>query len=94
MKCAVVNGSDTAVTIAREGILLDDDGLEIPPVEQVGQPAVFVLPPGSSTALRFSFAIGGLEPHGRTLGLWSIHSQSAALPPVRIEVPGIRRESS
>ncbi len=94
VECGVVNAGDTPVTIDREGVLLDDDGLEIPPLALTGQPTEFVIPGGGSTVVRFSFAVGGLEPRARTLGLWVNRSPDAPLPPMRIAVPGIRSQST
>ncbi|MBV1862673.1 MAG: hypothetical protein KUG77_29900, partial [Nannocystaceae bacterium] len=94
VECAIVNAGDTAVTIDREGVLLEDNGLEIPPVALVGDPTNFTIPAGASRVLRFSFAINGLKPWGRTLGLWVIRSPSAPLPPLRVAVPGIQNRSA
>ena len=94
VECAIVNAGETAVTVDREGVLLDDDGLEIPPLAATGQPPEFVVPAGGSTVIRLAFAVGGLEPRMRTLGLWAIRSPSAPLPPLRVAVPGIRTQSS
>ena len=93
VECAVLNAGDTAVTVDRKGVLLDDDGLEIPPLAVAGLPAELVIAAGGSTVMRFEFAIGGLEPRTRTLGLWSIRSPSAQLPPLRVAVPGIQNHS-
>lgn len=89
VECTVVNAGETAVTIDREGVLLDDDGLEIPPLTLTGEPAEFIIPAGGSSVMRFAFAVGGLEPRTRTLGLWAIRSPNAPLPPLRVAVPGI-----
>ncbi len=94
VQCAIANAGERAVTIDREGILLDDAGLEIPPVALTGQPPEFVVPAGGSTVVQFAFPIGGLEPRIRTLGLWAIRSPSASLPPLRVVVPGIRSQST
>lgn len=91
--CAIANGSDTPITVDRKGVLLDDDGLEIPPVAATGVPRELVIPAGESSMMRLEFAIGGLEPHMRTLGLWAIRSPRAVLPPVRVKVPGIQHQS-
>ncbi|MGH1341052.1 MAG: hypothetical protein ACRBN8_05845 [Nannocystales bacterium] len=94
VECAVANAGASAVTIDLEGVLLDDDGLEIAPLALTGQPAEFVIPAGESTVLRFAFAIGGLEPHVRTLGLWAIRTPTDPLPPLRVVVPGIRSQAA
>lgn len=94
VECAIINAGEAPVTLDREGVLLDDDGLEIPPQVTTGLPTEVVIPAGSSMVIRFDFAVGGLEPRIRTLGLWAIRSQSAALPPLRVEVPGVQQQSS
>lgn len=94
VECAVFNASDTTVTIDAQGVLLDDDGLEIPPEQLTGQPNEFVIPAGGSSVMHFAFAVGGLEPRMRTLGLWAIRSPDAQRPPLRVEIPGIRRLST
>lgn len=94
VECAFVNASEAPVTVDREGVLLDDDGLEIPPRLVTGLPTEIVIPAGGSMVMRFDFAVGGLEPRMRTLGIWAIRSQSAALPPLRVEVPGVQQQST
>lgn len=94
VECTVLNASDTIVSIDSQGVLLDDDGLEIPPLDLSAQPTEFIIPAGGSTVMRFAFAVNGLEPRMRTLGLWALRSPSAPLPPLRVHVPGIRTEST
>ncbi len=92
VQCAVQNEGDSPVTIDREGVLLDDDGLEIPPAALAGQPGRITVEPGGSSVLVFSFSVGGTLPRTRTLGLWIVEREGGSLPPIRVNVPGIRTE--
>ncbi len=94
LECTVHNAGENTVTIEREGVLLDDDGLGIPPLDLTGQPTQFIIPAGESSTMGFAFEVGGLEPRVRTLGLWAIRSSRAPLAPLRVEVPGLRRQST
>lgn len=90
--CTVGNDGDTPLTVAREGVLLDDDGLEIPPAALAGQPERVAIEPGDAISLMFAFPVGGWEPRARTLGFWVLGRDGSHLPPVRVKVPGIREE--
>lgn len=90
--CTVGNDGDTPLTVAREGVLLDDDGLEIPPAVLAGQPEQVEIEPGDAISLMFAFPVGGWEPRARTLGFWVLGRDGSHLPPVRVKVPGIRGE--
>lgn len=92
VQCTVGNEGDGPVTLGRDGVLLDDDGLEIPPSALAGQPAEVSVEPGDAISLVFSFPIGGFEPRPRTLGFWVLERDGEHLPPVRVRVPGIRKE--
>ncbi len=90
--CTVGNDGDTPLTVAHDGVLLDDDGLEIPPAALAGQPEQVAVEPGDAISLMFTFPVGGWEPRARTLGLWVLARDGSHLPPVRVKVPGIREE--
>ncbi|MCR9159297.1 MAG: hypothetical protein ACE37F_08735 [Nannocystaceae bacterium] len=90
--CTVGNDGDTPLTVTRAGVLLDDDGLEIPPAALAGQPAQVSIAPGDAISLQFAFPVGGWEPRARTLGFWVLGRDGRDLPPVRVSVPGIREE--
>lgn len=88
--CTVGNDGDSPLRVARAGVLLDDDGLEIPPVALAGQPEQVTIEPGDAISLMFAFPVGGWEPRVRTLGLWALGRDGGFVPPVRVKVPGIR----
>jgi|GEM_PF-2510970 len=94
VQCTVTNEGSSPVTIERDGILLEDDGLELPPTPLAGQPDRLDLAAGDSTLLLLAFPVGGHEPRMRRLGLWVLRSEAGPLPPLRIDVPGIRTESA
>jgi hypothetical protein len=93
LRCAVTNESDAPLTIGREGILLDDDGLELPPLD-IGVPADVTVGAGTVATVELVFGVHALEPTTRTLGLWQLTAGDAVVPPLRVVVPGIRMESA
>lgn len=92
VRCTLQNSGSHPVTIRRDGVLLEDDGLEIPSSSLAGQPTSVVVDPGDAALLLFTFAVGGHESRTRTLGLWSLEGPDGPLPPIRVTVPGIRTE--
>lgn len=91
VRCTVHNDTADVLTIGRDGILLEDDGLEHPP-RISGLPDAFDVNPGQAADLEFTFPINALEPRERTLGLWELRHHDQAVPPLRVDVPGIRTE--
>lgn len=92
VQCTVGNEGDGAVILDRAGVLLDDDGLEIPSIGLTGQPEQVSIGTGDAVNLILSFPVGGMEPRPRTLGFWVLGRDGEPLPPIRVRVPGIRKE--
>lgn len=90
--CALVNEGETPVTLDRGGVLIDDDGLEIPATSAPGDPARIELGPGETTPITFTFPLAAHEARPRTLGLWVLDRGETHLPPLRVNVPGIRTD--
>ena len=90
--CVLVNEGDTPVSVDRAGVLLDDDGLELPATHAPGDPASVTLAPGDTAPFSFTFPVQAQAPKSRTLGLWVLDQGDTHLPPLRVRVPGIRTE--
>jgi len=94
VRCVVVNDGSTVLEIDRAGILLDDGGLELPSGPLPGQPEQVSVQPDESASLLLVFPVAGHQPTRRTLGLWVLDRDGAHLPPIRVDVPGIRTQSA
>ena len=90
--CAVVNEGETSVVVDWSGVLLDDEGLELPSTRAPGDPATITVGPRETIPVVFGFPVAAQAPRSRTLGFWVLRTGDAYLPPVRMRVPGIRTE--
>ncbi len=81
------NQADGPLTLEPDAILLDDGGLEIPPLGP--RSPAWVIDPGQTRAVSLVFPIHAQDPTTHTLRAWSVHEDGEPRAPVRVDIPGV-----